>query len=193
MLIERSFASAVEAEGEYIRAISIESTLLDARLDLGMLYMGMYYRFPNTKDSNALENSEKEFLKVIKLDPRNFEAHKCLGTVMTWVKNYENAEMYFRKTLKLCSIEQAKLIEWKLAYVLEKMGKIEEAIEHYEKIFPEYDATVHVIEHTRGVVEPDKEDPTKGRYHEIGFKLLDKNTGQTIKTEPYRNPIDWID
>lgn len=185
--------SALQAEAEYTQAISIEPTLLSAHLELGMLYMGMHRIFSNIKGSNVLKKAEKEFFEVIKFDPENFRAYKCLGIIMAWMKNYEKAEMYFKKALKLCSKEEAKLIEGKLGYVLENMGKVREAGEHYRRIFSEYNVNLHKIEYARGVVEPDKEDPTKGRYYEIGFRLIDKNTGRIIRTEPCRIQTDWID
>lgn len=184
--------NALKAKAEYIKATKLQPSLLDAHLELGMLYHALYrLRERKLAGLDALELARKEFLKALEIDPQCFEAHKNIGITLRYMKDYVKAEEHLRKALELCSDDRAKIVNWWLGIMFEKdIGDTNKAIEEFRKIFPEYDSTLHEVKWTSGAAIWD---PNSNQSYFGGFELIDKVKRRHVKTEPYRGSMDWLD
>ncbi len=88
---------------------------------------------------NRLEDAEKQFKKIIIIDPNNVQAYNNIGTLEFMQGRYNEAIEYYKKALDIKP--GLGPISVGLGSALEKKGRIDEAVETYRisiEFYPEY-------------------------------------------------------
>jgi len=88
---------------------------------------------------NKFEEAAREFLRVLKLDPDNFDALDSMGLVKAAQQQYDQAIGYHRAALALHADDV--LINYHLGAALEKKGLFAEAVKAYRTALDRIEAT----------------------------------------------------
>lgn len=107
------------AEVEYSIFLEFKPNDFVVRNKLGMVY----YR------QNKLVEAEREFTRILKTDPDNYDALDSLGLVKAARNDYDQAISYHQQAMALNPGDM--MIYYHLGTALEKKGKFSEAAEAY--------------------------------------------------------------
>src|SRR5439155_20096781 len=131
--------SATETQLSAVRGCSLllvclfAGSHLLAQDDLQARIQGHYQRGQEALQQNQYEEAAKEFLEILRLDPKLAEAHANLGVVYYTQGKYSEASHSFREALKLKpSLSKA---EHFLGMSEAKSGRLPEALPILEKAF----------------------------------------------------------
>lgn len=125
------------------RTSNVDTTVAEHRaLGLALLQTGM------------LDDASREFRRVLQLDPNDVQAHACLGRILAQKGDWVGAEAELRKATS--SIETHYTAWHNLSYVLERLGRLDEALtaldeaEHHGSTDPRLQLSRAVIALRRG-------------------------------------------
>lgn len=182
---EKQKDDVLKAEAEYKQVIQLKPDLVEPYLELGMLHFAMIWQVQESERRDLLLKAESELTKALRLNPNLSEAHKCLGRVYRFLKKYDEAERHFKVAIQLRPYDKMTLY-W-LGMMLLELGKVREATDIFQKVFPEYDPSRHKIERTELVT-----DFFSGRVKRLGLVLIDKENNKRIRVEEIQD-FSWLD
>lgn len=108
-----------EAEGEYRKAIELDSSLSQTYLNLGLIY----------QQTGRLDQAVKEFESVLEKNPKMLSAYMLLGILHEKRKDYDKAQANYETVLKLSP--RFPLAGNNLAWLmLERGGNLDVALSH---------------------------------------------------------------
>jgi tetratricopeptide (TPR) repeat protein len=159
--------------------------MVDAHLELGMLYYAHMWDVPQSEREALALNAEKELREAIEIDPNLSEAHKALALVLRFLSRREEAKEQLLTTLQLKPDDKIALF-W-LGTVLQDLGKTEESTNTFRQIFAEYDPSLHKIERTEL-----RSDFYTGKIKTLGLILQDRASNNRIKVKQLED-FGWVD
>ncbi len=115
------------AEVEYSIYLEFKPNDLKVRNKLGMVY----YRL------DRIEEADREFSRILKKEPDNYDALDGMGLVKSARKQYDEAIGLHRKALALNPEDM--MIYFHLGSALEKKGMLQEALVEYREALAKYD------------------------------------------------------
>lgn len=90
-----------EAIDKFQNAVSLDPTLLNARLYLATAYAQQYIPGADTPDNNKMgEQAISEYKDVLNRDPKNINSIKGIAYIYLNMKKFEDAKSYYRKALE---------------------------------------------------------------------------------------------
>jgi len=111
-----------EAIGHFQQAVSLDPSLLNARLYLATAYAQQYIPGAETEDNNRMgEQAINEYKQVLDRDPKNVNSVKGIAYLYLQMKKFEDAKNYYRKALDLDPNDpepyySIAVIDWTQAY-----------------------------------------------------------------------------
>ena len=104
-----------EAEKYYLIALNLHPRYLEAKKNLGAVYLM----------ENKLDEAEKEWRELLQIDPHCPKINESLGNLMMQKHNWDEAIKFFREEIKLNP--KSEMLRYKYEEALLKGSKIEEA------------------------------------------------------------------
>src|ERR1700756_2427758 len=90
-----------EAIGKFQNAVSLDPTLLNARLYLATAYAQQYIPGADTPDNNKMaEQAIAQYKEVLSRDPKNINSIKGIAYIYLNMKKFDDAKAYYRKALE---------------------------------------------------------------------------------------------
>jgi tetratricopeptide (TPR) repeat protein len=90
-----------EAIDKFQNAVSLDPTLLNARLYLATAYAQQYIPGADTADNNKMgEQAIAQYKDVLSRDPKNINSIKGIAYIYLNMKKFEDAKDYYRKALE---------------------------------------------------------------------------------------------
>jgi tetratricopeptide (TPR) repeat protein len=90
-----------EAIDKFQNAVTLDPTLLNARLYLATAYAQQYIPGADTPDNNKMaEQAIDQYKEVLNRDPKNINSIKGIAYIYLNMKNFEEAKKYYRKALE---------------------------------------------------------------------------------------------
>lgn len=91
-----------EAIDHFQQAVSMDPTLLNARLYLATAYAQQYIPGADTEDNNRMgQQAIDEYKAVLDRDPKNVNSVKGIAYLYLQMKKFDEAKTYYRKALDL--------------------------------------------------------------------------------------------
>jgi tetratricopeptide (TPR) repeat protein len=91
-----------EAIDHFQHAVSLDPTLLNARLYLATAYAQQYIPGADTEDNNRMgQQAIDEYKSVLERDPKNINSVKGIAYLYLQMKKFEDAKQYYRKATEL--------------------------------------------------------------------------------------------
>ncbi len=91
-----------EAIDHFQSAISLDPTLLNARLYLATAYTQQYIPGADTPDNNRMaQQAIDEYKSVLERDPKNITSVKGIGYLYMQLKKFDEAKQYYRQAAEL--------------------------------------------------------------------------------------------
>ena len=115
------------AEVEYRIYLEFKPKDIEVLNKLGMVY----YRL------NKLPEAVREFSKVFKIDPDNYDALDGMGMVKTAQQNYDEAVSYHQRAIAINADDMVGY--YHLGSALEKKGMLSEAVDAYHLALAKFD------------------------------------------------------
>jgi tetratricopeptide (TPR) repeat protein len=123
LVLGQTVQSPEEAEKYYRNAIDVDPDSAEAYLRLGDLL---------AKKENGLEQAEKMYAKTLDLDPNQPLAYSSLGVCLARQGRYQEAIQAMNRGLAIHP--ESVDLRYNLAFMLDSMGKTDEAIEQYYEL-----------------------------------------------------------
>jgi len=90
-----------EAIDKFQNAVSLDPTLLNARLYLATAYAQQYIPGADTPDNNKMgDQAIEQYKEVLNRDPKNINSIKGIAYLYLQMKKFEDAKTYYRKALE---------------------------------------------------------------------------------------------
>ncbi len=90
-----------EAIDKFQKAVTLDPTLLNARLYLATAYAQQYIPGADTPDNNKMaEQAIDQYKEVLNRDPKNINSIKGIAYIYLNMKNFEEAKRYYRMALE---------------------------------------------------------------------------------------------
>ena len=90
-----------EAIDKFQNAVSLDPTLLNARLYLATAYAQQYIPGADTPDNNKMgEQAIAQYKEVLARDPKNINSIKGIAYIYLQMKKFDDAKTYYRKALE---------------------------------------------------------------------------------------------
>jgi tetratricopeptide (TPR) repeat protein len=90
-----------EAIDKFQNAVSLDPTLLNARLYLATAYAQQYIPGADTPDNNKMgEQAIDQYKEVLNRDPKNINSIKGIAYLYLQMKKFDDAKQYYRKALE---------------------------------------------------------------------------------------------
>ena len=111
-----------EAIGHFQQSVSLDPSLINARLYLATAYAQQYIPGADTPDNNQLGQQAIDVYKqVLEKDPKNINAIKGIAYLYLNMKKFEDAKTYYRKAIELDPNDpeayySVGVIDWTQAY-----------------------------------------------------------------------------
>lgn len=111
-----------EAINHFKEAVSLDPTLVNARLYLATAYAQQYVPGADTEDNNRMgESAIDEYKKVLQQDPKNVGSVKGIAYLYLQMKKFEDAKTYYRKAAEIDPNDPENyysigVIDWTEAY-----------------------------------------------------------------------------
>lgn len=111
-----------EAINHFKTAVSLDPSLINARLYLATAYAQQYVPGADTEDNNRMANSAiEEYKKVLEADPKNIGSVKGIAYLYLQMKKFPEAKEYYRKAAEIDpndpeSYYSVAVIDWTQAY-----------------------------------------------------------------------------
>ena len=87
-----------EAINHFQQAVSLDPSLLNARLYLATAYAQQYIPGADTADNNRMgESAIDEYKSVLERDPKNINSVKGIAYLYLQMKRFEDAKTFYRK------------------------------------------------------------------------------------------------
>jgi tetratricopeptide (TPR) repeat protein len=91
-----------EAINHFQQAVSLDPSLLNARLYLATAFAQQYIPGAETEDNTRMgENAIEQYMEVLKRDPRNINSVKGIAYLYLQMKKFEDAKTFYRKAIEL--------------------------------------------------------------------------------------------
>src|SRR5246127_1819135 len=91
-----------EAINHFQQAVSLDPSLLNARLYLATAFAQQYIPGADTEDNNRMgENAIDQYKAVLERDPKNINSVKGIAYLYLQMKRFEDAKKFYRKALEL--------------------------------------------------------------------------------------------
>ena len=91
-----------EAIDHFQQAVSLDPTLLNARLYLATAYAQQYIPGADAEDNNRLgQQAIDQYKAVLERDPKNINSVKGIAYLYLQMKKFEDAKQYYRKATEL--------------------------------------------------------------------------------------------
>jgi tetratricopeptide (TPR) repeat protein len=91
-----------EAINHFQKAVSLDPSLLNARLYLATAFAQQYIPGVDAEDNNRMgQNAIDQYSAVLERDPRNINSVKGIAYLYLQMKKFEDAKNYYRKALAL--------------------------------------------------------------------------------------------
>ncbi|HEY7615544.1 MAG TPA: tetratricopeptide repeat protein [Terriglobales bacterium] len=121
-----------QAIDHFQRAVSLDPTLLNARLYLATAFAQQYIPGADTEDNNRLgQQAIDEYKKVLGEDPKNVNSVKGIAYLYLQMKKFDDAKQYYRKAVELDPNDpepyySVAVIDWTQSYQprMEERAKI---------------------------------------------------------------------
>jgi tetratricopeptide (TPR) repeat protein len=111
-----------EAIGHFQNAVTLDPTLINARLYLATAYAQQYIPGADTEDNNRLgQQAIDEYKAVLEKDPKNINSVKGIAYLYLQMKKFEDAKQYYRKANEVDPNDpepyySVAVIDWTEAY-----------------------------------------------------------------------------
>jgi tetratricopeptide (TPR) repeat protein len=111
-----------EAIDHFQKAVTLDPTLLNARLYLATAYAQQYIPGADTEDNNRMgQQAIDEYKAVLEKDPKNINSVKGIAYLYLQMKKFEDAKQYYRKATELDPNDpepyySVAVIDWTQAY-----------------------------------------------------------------------------
>jgi tetratricopeptide (TPR) repeat protein len=111
-----------EAIGHFQNAVSLDPSLINARLYLATAYAQQYIPGADTEDNNRLgQEAIDEYKEVLEKDPKNINSIKGIAYLYLQMKKFEDAKQYYRKANEVDPKDpepyySVAVIDWTQAY-----------------------------------------------------------------------------
>jgi tetratricopeptide (TPR) repeat protein len=90
------------AIGHFQQAVSLDPSLINARLYLATAYAQQYIPGADTEDNNRMgQQAIDEYKSVLERDPKNINSVKGIAYLYLQMKKFEEAKQYYRKATEL--------------------------------------------------------------------------------------------
>ena len=91
-----------EAINHFQQAVSLDPTLLNARLYLATAFAQQYIPGVDAEDNNRMgQNAIDQYKAVLERDPKNINSVKGIAYLYLQMKKFEDAKTYYRKAIAL--------------------------------------------------------------------------------------------
>jgi tetratricopeptide (TPR) repeat protein len=91
-----------EAIDHFQQAVSLDPSLINARLYLATAYAQQYIPGADTEDNNRLgQQAIDEYKSVLERDPKNINSVKGIAYLYLQMKKFEDAKQYYRRATEL--------------------------------------------------------------------------------------------
>jgi tetratricopeptide (TPR) repeat protein len=91
-----------EAIGHFQQAVSLDSSLINARLYLATAYAQQYIPGADTEDNNKMaQQAIDQYKAVLERDKKNINSVKGIAYLYLQMKKFEDAKSYYRKAAEL--------------------------------------------------------------------------------------------
>jgi tetratricopeptide (TPR) repeat protein len=113
-----------EAIDHFQHAVSLDPSLLNARLYLATAYAQQYIPGADTEDNNRMgQQAIDEYKTVLERDPKNVNSVKGIAYLYLQMKKFEDAKQYYRKATELDPNDpepyySIAVIDWTQSYQL---------------------------------------------------------------------------
>src|SRR5882757_1326450 len=111
-----------EAINHFQKAVSLDPTLLNARLYLATAFAQQYIPGVDAEDNNRMgQNAIDQYSAVLERDPKNINSVKGIAYLYLQMKKFEDAKTYYRKAIELDPNDpepyySVGVIDWTQAY-----------------------------------------------------------------------------
>jgi tetratricopeptide (TPR) repeat protein len=111
-----------EAIGHFQNAVTLDPSLINARLYLATAYAQQYIPGADTEDNNRMgQQAIDEYKAVLEKDPKNINSVKGIAYLYLQMKKFEDAKQYYRKATELDPNDpepyySVAVIDWTQAY-----------------------------------------------------------------------------
>lgn len=122
-----------KAKAAAFKALEIDPNLVEPRTTIAFVLATYDWNFPE---------AEREYRRVIEINPNYVTAHQWYGELLYTVKRFAEAEIELKRATELDPL--APIIQSELGVVMYYSGKYDEAIGHYSKLkqeFPNFPTT----------------------------------------------------
>ncbi|HTR68242.1 MAG TPA: tetratricopeptide repeat protein [Terriglobales bacterium] len=121
-----------EAIDHFQQAVSLDPSLLNARLYLATAYAQQYIPGADTEDNNQMgQRAIEAYKQVLERDPKNVNSVKGIAYLYLQMKRFEDAKTFYRKAIELDPNDpepyySVAVIDWTQAYQprMEERAKI---------------------------------------------------------------------
>src|SRR5271166_4160986 len=91
-----------EAIDHFQQAVTLDPSLLNARLYLATAYAQQYIPGVDAEDNNRMgQNAIDQYSAVLERDPKNINSVKGIAYLYLQMKKFEEAKTYYRKAVEL--------------------------------------------------------------------------------------------
>ena len=102
-----------EAINHFQQAVSLDPSLVNARLYLATAFAQQYIPGADTEDNNQMgQNAIDQYKAVLERDPKNINSVKGIAYLYLQMKQFEDAKTFYRKAIELIRTIPSHTTRW---------------------------------------------------------------------------------